>query len=288
MQPDQDEVVTGAAGQRRSQPSRRARPRWRRWLTRLARALTSLWLFVALAALWWVLSAHSTSPGLPPLESIVRRFYELWIVGDAKDQLAPSLEHLAFGYAIASIAGIGIGALLWSARTARDATSPYIYFLYVLPTPVLVPAVEVIFGIGFTMKVVIIAFAAVWPTLLNTLDGMKAVDQVKLDSARALGLSRARTVRSVVLPGAGPQIVAGLRSSLQVSIILMVVSEIVASTGGIGYFISQEQQAFNFVDMWTGILMLALIGTVLNAMFVVAEHRVLRWHYGARATEARR
>jgi ABC-type nitrate/sulfonate/bicarbonate transport system permease component len=291
MLSDQDHPVSAGARAPAVPPrgrSLRARPLWRRSLIRLARTLTSLWLFAALAALWWVLSAHSRSPGLPPLESILRRFYELWIVGDAKDQLAPSLEHFAVGYAIAAIAGIGIGALLWSVRTARDATSPYIYFLYVLPTPVLVPAVELIFGIGFTMKVVIIAFAAVWPTLLNTLDGMNAVDQVKLDSARVLGLTRARMVRSVVLPGAGPQIVAGLRSSLQVSIILMVVSEIVASTGGIGYFISQEQQAYNFVDMWTGILMLALIGTVLNAIFVLAEHRVLSWHYGARATEGRR
>jgi ABC-type nitrate/sulfonate/bicarbonate transport system permease component len=288
MLSEQDQAPTSAAGsgeaRRAGAPGRRRRLRW---LARPARALVSLWLFAVLAAAWWVLSAHSTSPGFPPLEAILRRFWELWIVGSDKDQLAPSLEHFALGYAIAAIAGIGIGALLWSLRTLRDATSPYVYFLYVLPTPVLVPAIEAIFGIGFTMKVVIIAFAALWPTLLNTLDGMKAVDQVKLDSAQALGLSRFRTVRSVVLPAAGPQIVAGLRSSLQVAIILMVVSEIVASTGGIGYFIIQQQQAYSFLDMWTGIIMLALVGTVLNVIFVLAEHQVLRWHYGARATEAR-
>jgi ABC-type nitrate/sulfonate/bicarbonate transport system permease component len=259
-----------------------------RWLARLVRALVGLWLFAVLAVLWWVLSARSTSPGFPPLEAILRRFYELWIVGSAKTQLASSLEHFAVGYAIASVAGIGIGALLWSLQTVRDATSPFVYFLYVLPTPVIVPAVMAVFGIGFTMKVVIIAFAAIWPTLLNTLDGMRAVDQVKLDSARALGLSGPRTVRSVVLPAASPQIVAGLRSSLQVSIILMVVSEIVASTGGIGYFIVNAQQSFSFLDMWTGIIMLALVGIVLNLIFVLAEHAVLRWHYGAQATGERR
>ncbi len=287
MAPEPGQAVTAPPAAAQPRPAARTRSRWFKWPARLARAAISMWLFVALAALWWVLSAHSTSPGLPPLETILRRFYDLWIVGDAKDQLPPSLEHLAVGYVIASVAGIGIGALLWSLRTARDATSPYIYFLYVLPAPVIVPAVSALFGIGFTMKVVIIAFGAVWPTLLNTLDGMKSVDQVKLDSARALGLSRARTVRSVVVPAAGPQIVAGLRSSLQVSIILMVVSEIVASTNGIGYFITNEQQSFNFVDMWTGILMLALVGTVLNVIFVLAEHWVLSWHYGARATEGR-
>lgn len=259
----------------------------RRWLARPARALTGLWLFAVLAAAWWVTSAGSTSPFFPPLETILRRLYQLWIAGSAKDQLASSLEHFALGYAIAAVAGIGIGALLWSLRRVREATSPFVYFLYVLPTPVLVPAVMTIFGIGFAMKVVIIAFAAVWPTLLNTLDGMNGVDPVKLDSARVLGLSGPAMVRSVVLPAAGPQIVAGLRNSLQVSIILMVVSEIVASTGGIGYFILTAQQNFSFVDMWTGIIVLALIGTVLNLVFVLAEHRVLHWHYGARATEGK-
>ena len=266
----------------------RSRARWLGWLIRLGRAVVGMWLFVVLAVVWWVTSAHSTSPFFPPLQSILRRLYELWIVGSAKDQLGSSLEHFAFGYAIASVAGIGIGALLWSLRTVRDATSPFVYFLYVLPTPVLVPAIMTIFGIGFTMKVVIIAFAAIWPTLLNTLDGMKGVDQVKLDSARALGLSGFGTVRSVVLPAAGPQIVAGLRNSLQVAIILMVVSEIVASTGGIGYFILTAQQSFSFVDMWTGIIVLALIGSALNLIFVLAEHRVLHWHYGARVTGERR
>jgi len=267
-----------------------ARPRHSRpgWLTRAARAVAGLWLLAAGAVAWWFLSAGSTSPGFPPLETILRRLYQLWIVGNAKQQLVPSLEHFALGYALAGVAGIGAGALLWSLRNVRQATSPFLYFLYVMPTPALVPAIMAIFGIGFTMKVVIIAFAAVWPTLLNTLDGMKAVDQVKLDSARVLGLSGPATVRSVVLPAALPQIVAGLRNSLQVSIILMVVSEMVASTGGIGFFILRAQQYFSFTDMWTGIIVLALVGSALNLIFVLAEHRVLHWHYGARATEGRR
>ena len=267
--------------------ARGAAPRaWRTpWLVRGVRALAALWLFAVFAAIWWVWSANSHSLYFPPLETILRRLYELWIVGDAKSQLTSSLEHFVFGYAIAGIAGIGIGAALWSLRTVRDATSPFIYFLYVLPTPVLVPAIMTIFGIGFTSKVVIIAFAAVWPTLLNTLDGMRGVDPIKLDTARALGVPRHSIVRLVVLPAAMPQIVAGLRNSLQVSIILMVVSEIVASTGGIGYFILYAQQQFSFVDMWTGIIVLALIGSVLNLIFVLAEHQVLHWYYGARATE---
>jgi sulfonate transport system permease protein len=256
-------------------------------LGRAARAVAWLWLFAVGVAAWWVLSAHSTSLYFPPLEKILRQLYALWIAGSARGQLAASLEQFAAGYAIAGLGGIGIGALLWSVRGVREATSPYIYFLYVLPAPALVPAVMTIFGIGFTMKVVIIAFAAIWPTLLNTLDGMRGVDEIKLDTSRVLGLSGFRAVRSVVLPAAAPQIVAGLRNSLQVAIILMVVSEWIASTGGIGYFIVNAQQAFDYLNMWTGIIMLALIGIVANLLFVLAENWLLHWHYAARAKEAR-
>ncbi|HEX6519795.1 MAG TPA: ABC transporter permease [Streptosporangiaceae bacterium] len=257
----------------------------RRYVRGLGRAATRAWLPTGLIAVWWVWSAGSRSIYFPPLEKILRRLWSQWIIGGARGQLAISLEHLAFGFVIAGLAGIGIGALLWSVRTARDATSPYIYFLYVLPAPVLVPAVMAVFGIGFTMKVVIIAFAAIWPTLLNTLDGMRGVDEIKLDTARVLGLSGFARARKVVLPAAMPQIVAGLRNSLQVSVILMVVSEWIASTGGIGYFIVNAQESFDYLDMWTGIFVLALVGTILNVVFVLTENRLLHWHYAARATE---
>jgi ABC-type nitrate/sulfonate/bicarbonate transport system permease component len=144
-----------------------------------------------------------------------------------------------------------------------------------------------LFGIGFTMKVVLIAFAAVWPTLLNTMDGMSGVDQVKLDTARVLGVSPAGRVFRVVLPAAAPQIVAGLRNSLQVAIILMVVSEWQASSDGIGFYISSAQQSFDYVGMWSSFIILAIIGIIANLLFVVAENRALHWHYGARAVEGR-
>ena len=252
------------------------------------RALTRLWLPVALVAGWWIWSAGSTSLYFPPLSKILTALWTQWATGRARDQLASSLEHLIVGYALACVLGIGFGALLWSLRYVRDATSPYLYFLYVLPAPVLVPAAMTLFGLGFTMKVVLIAFAAMWPTLLNTLDGMRGVDPLALDTARALGVPPSRRVPLVVLRAASPQIAAGLRNSLQVAIILMVVSEWIASTDGIGYYIENAQQSFDYPGMWSGIIVLAIIGTVANLAFVVAENRVLHWHYGARAVEGAR
>lgn len=258
----------------------------RRYLSWLGRAGTRVWLPAAMIVIWWVWSAGSKSLYFPPLSSILRTLWTQWVTGPERAQLASSLSHLLAGYALAALIGVGLGALLWSLRYVRDATSPYMYFLYVLPAPVLVPAAMTLFGIGFTMKVVIIAFAALWPTLLNTLDGMSGVDEVKLDTSRVLGMSRPRNVASVVLPAALPQIVAGLRNSLQVAIILMVVSEVVAANEGIGYAIVNAEESFDYLGVWSGVFVLAIIGIVANLLFVVIEKRVLHWHYGARAVEA--
>ena len=259
-----------------------------RYLQLSGRALTRVWLFAVLFAVWWLWSAGSKSLYFPPLSSILRDLWQQWVTGPARANLASSLEHLVVGYLLAALIGVGAGVLLWSLRYLREATSPYLYFLYVLPAPVLVPAAMTLFGIGFTMKVVIIAFAALWPALLNTLDGMRGVDEVKLDTSRALGLSRPRHVAEVVLPAALPQIVAGLRNSLQVAIILMVVSEWVASSDGIGFYIVNAQESFDYLGMWSGIIVLAIIGTLANLLFVAIENRVLHWHYGARAVEGAR
>lgn len=264
-----------------------ARPGWqlRSPLRVVVQVVSALWLFAALVGLWWLLTAHSTSPYFPPLSQIVSELWKVWVFHGIRVDLLPSLEHLLIGYAVAGAIGIALGALFWRVKLARESLSPIVYFLYVLPAPVLLPAFLLLFGIGSFMKIAIIAFASIWPVLFNTIDGMEGVDSVKLDTARSLGLSRGQTLRSVVLPGASPQIAAGLRNSLQVAILLMVVSEMVASTSGIGYFILNAQQSFESVDMWTGIIVLGILGSVLNLLFVALERGVLRWYYGERAVQ---
>ncbi|MFI5622911.1 ABC transporter permease [Nocardioides sp. NPDC051685] len=239
-----------------------------------------VWLPVALLAIWWVLSANSTSPFFPPLSTILTQLWDNWVLGDAKLELVPSLSHLVYGFALGGGLGLISGTVLWKFSSARRAASPFVYFLYALPAPALLPALIAIFGIGETRQVALIAFGAIWPTLLNTLDGMRGIDQVKFDSARAMRLGPWRTLFELVIPAASPQIVAGLRASLQVSIILMVVSELIAAQSGIGYFILQAQTVFSITLMWTGILVLALVGTILNLIFVLIERRLLRWHIG--------
>lgn len=257
----------------------RGRTRMRRVLS----ALVPLWLPIALIAVWWIASENSTSPFFPPLSDILVETWNQWVVFGAWTNAVSSLRNLLIGYLFGTLIGIIGGSLLWRLRLLRTAANPLIYFLYVLPAPALLPAMIAIFGIGDLRQVALIALGSIWPTLLNTLDGMRGIDTVKFDTAKALRLGGVRTFRKLVLPGAAPQIAAGLRASLTVAIVLMVVSEMVAARSGIGFFILQSQAEFAIKKMWTGILVLALIGTVLNYLFVFAERRVLRWYYRSRA-----
>ena len=252
-------------------------------LVRLGQVLTPLWLPVLLITIWWFATATSTSPFFPPLGDILVDTWNQWIVFGAWTNAVVSLRNLFFGYVLGTLIGIVGGSLLWRLRYLRVAMNPIIYFLYVLPAPALLPAMIAIFGIGDMRQIALIALGAIWPTLLNTLDGMRGVDTVKFDTAKALRLGGWRTYFRLVLPGAGPQIAAGLRASLTVAIVLMVVSEMVAANSGIGFFILQAQAEFAIKKMWTGILVLALIGTVLNYLFVFIERRALRWYYRSRA-----
>jgi sulfonate transport system permease protein len=268
-------LAVGTLPRSRRGPSRPAQ--------RVLRVLTGLWLPVLLIVLWWILSARSTSPFFPPLPDILVETWNQWVVFGAWQNAVSSLRNLLLGYVLGCAIGIVGGSLLWRLRLLRTAANPLIYFLYVLPAPALLPAMIAIFGIGDLRQIALISFGAIWPTLLNTLDGMRGIDTVKFDTARALRLSSWRSYFTLVLPGAGPQIAAGLRASLTVGIILMVISEMVAARSGIGYFILQSQAEFAIKKMWTGIIVLALIGTLLNYLFVFVEQLVLRWYYRSRA-----
>jgi ABC-type nitrate/sulfonate/bicarbonate transport system permease component len=157
-------------------------------------------------------------------------------------------------------------------------------FFRSLPPVALIPLFLFIFGIGTKMQVAIIYFSAVWPVVLNTVDGVRATDPILLDVAKVYRLSGWRRV-GLTLHSATPQIFVGARIALAIALIVMVVSEMVGSTNGIGYVILQAQREFKVADMWAGILVIALVGLAVNILFVAIERRALRWQRGHQATD---
>lgn len=243
--------------------------------------LLRTWLPVVLVATWWFASADSTSLYLPPLSTIVDVFARDWFGPHLGADLLPSLGKFLVGFFLSAVIGIGAGLLLGMNRYTRAAAEPIVLFFRSLPGPVLVPIGIMIIGIGAGMNIFIIVLGAVWPTLMNTIDGVRSLDSVQTDMMRSYRLTLRQRIRYMVLPNAGPQIFAGLRTTLQLSIILIVVSEMVASVNGIGFYVLYSQQTFAVPETWAGTILLGLLGYLASLLFIAVERRVLAWQSGA-------
>jgi len=250
------------------------------------RLLVALGLPVVLIALWWLLSAHSTSFFWPPLSTIVQAFPETWTADPIMHDVLPSLARLAIGYLTALLAGVAAGTAIGSSRTLRALCEPALEFLRAVPPPVLVPVIALFAGYtGWTTKVITIALGCVWPILLNTVEGVRSLDEVLRDTARSYRLGRIATLHHVVLRGASPRIATGARQALSIGVILMVISELFGANRGLGAAIVQFQRGFAIPQMWTGIILLGLVGVALSGLFRLVEHRSLAWYRGLRQAE---
>jgi ABC-type nitrate/sulfonate/bicarbonate transport system permease component len=239
---------------------------------------------LALLGVWAAWSSGSETYYFPPLTDILSTFADTWVFERVGSDVVPSLARLGLGYTIACVVAVGLGLALGLSRPLRRALDPTVQFLRAIPPPALLPFGILVLGVGWSMKVFIIAFVCLWPVLLNTVDGVAGVDPTLRETARSYGIGGRDTVLRVILPAAAPQIFAGMRTSLSLALILMVISEMVASTNGIGYFVLESQRSFAIPAMWSGILLLGILGYLLNAIFLLVERRVLRWHRGARAS----
>jgi len=238
-----------------------------------------------LIAYWWVATLTSTNFFVPKPGILVQKFIEVWVSERFMIDLVPSLGRLVTGLVIAIILGVVIGVLVGSFRTLRALLEPVLEFFRAIPPPVLIPVLMLLLGINDSMKVAVIVSGCIWPVLLNTIEGVRAVDSVLSDSARTYGIHGIARMRYLVLPGASPQIMTGVRQCLSIGVVLMVISEMFASSEGLGYTIVKFQRSFAIPEMWSGIVVLGLIGVLLSFLFHQAERRVLSWYHGLKEVE---
>jgi ABC-type nitrate/sulfonate/bicarbonate transport system permease component len=252
-------------------------------MKRVAKAVAmEVWLPVVLVAALWFGTARSTDFYYPPLKVVLRAFQHQWLFGRLRSDALPSVANFLGGLLIAVVVGVVLGLLLGLADPLYDAVRPVLEFMRAIPGIVLVPVGLVVLGTGDSMKAVIIAYGTLWPILLSTVDGVRSIDPVILDMARSYRLPLRQRIRRVVLPGAAPQILAGVRVSVALGVVLIIASEYVASTHGIGYAQLQAERTFAIPEMWAALLLLGILGYVSNLAFHLIELRLLRWYTGLR------
>ncbi|HXD29373.1 MAG TPA: ABC transporter permease, partial [Arthrobacter sp.] len=216
---------------------------------------------------------------------LVETFGPTWLDGRIGTDVLPSIVRLVVGVLLAVILGIGLGLLVGLSRTLRAVTEPVFEFFRALPPPVLIPVLMLLIGVNDSMKIAVIVSGAIWPVLLNTIEGVRSIDPVQNETTRSYGISGLARIRYQVLPSAMPIIMAGIRQCLSIGLILMVISEMFASSSGLGFTIVQFQRSFAIPQMWSGILVLGLIGVAMSFIFQWAERRVLRWYHGLKEVE---
>lgn len=250
-----------------------------RAITALGSTRASGVLLVALLLALWQYSAYHwvSSPNWPPVTQIAQA---LWAgSGELLQVFGSSLYRMLWGYGLGVGAALVAGLLMASARPVYAALEPMVELLRPIPIPAIIPPLILLLGVDDAMKIFIVAFAAFFPVLVNTIAGVRAVDHVAIDVARTFRIGRLRTALRVVLPASMPYILAGMRVSLALSLIVTVVAEMIAGSEGIGYYIMTMQYAMRSSDMYAAIFVLAALGYALNRGFLAIEHRVLHWYH---------
>ena len=236
----------------------------------------------ALLVLWEVSSARGwvSSLSWPRMSAVLATLWDLAFSGELLKELAPSMWRMAAGYFIGVGLGVLVGLLMGASRLVYYVLEPLTEILRPIPSPAYVPIAILFLGIDDEMKIFMIAFSTFFPVLLNTYSGVRSVDPVQLQTARTFGVKGSKLLWQIVLPSAAPYIFTGMRVSLAIALIVMVISEMVAASNGIGYFVLAAQRGFQIREMFAGVVTLAVIGYTLNRIFLAIENWALAWHHG--------
>ncbi|MDP0926249.1 ABC transporter permease subunit [Paracoccus onubensis] len=235
---------------------------------------------VAILLAWEVASrAGLIAPQvLPAPSSVAETAWRLTVSGDLFKHLGASLLRAAIGFVIGGAIGFALGVLVGFSRVAEASLDRSIQMIRAIPFLALLPLVIVWFGVDESGKIFLVALAVLFPIYINTVLGIRQVDPKLLELARVTGLSRMKTIRKIILPGAMPSILTGVRYALATAWLALVVAETVATTSGIG-FLAMDAREFLQTDVIVlAILIYAVIGISADGLARFLERKLLAWH----------
>ncbi|WP_329374568.1 ABC transporter permease [Streptomyces sp. NBC_00669] len=234
---------------------------------------------VALVLVWiWASASGTLSPSLlASPRQVLSAFKELWTSGQLGDALSVSLTRAGLGLLIGASAGLVLGVLTGFSRLGEELLDSSMQLLRTIPFLSLVPLFMVWFGIGETARVVLIAVATSFPMYVSAAGGVRNTDRKLVEAMRSFGMGRLALVREVVLPGALPALLSGLRLSMTLSVIALIAAEEINSTAGIGYLMSTAQEYSRTDILTVCILIYALIGLVADGSARLLERLLMPW-----------
>jgi NitT/TauT family transport system permease protein len=236
-------------------------------------------VFIILIALmeWGTRTGWISALTLPKPSDVLATFKELWDSGLLFKHLLPSLSRLAVGAALGASVGIGVGILIGLFSYIRAGLVPLVAAIFPIPKIALLPLFVIWFGIDETSKYALIAFGTFTPTVVATYGAVDNVDRSLIRMGQSFGLSWFSIVRKIVLPGAMPGILSGLRISLAIAIILLVAAEMLGAEYGIGAYILEAGSLYDLERLFVGVAILSILGLTLSVTIGFIERRLLGW-----------
>lgn len=232
-----------------------------------------------LIAAWEVLglSGLVSRQMLPPVAEILSELRKMLVEGDLLYNTARSIGRAASGLVAAVVIGTLAGLLMATFRPVRLLINPVVQVFYPMPKSALIPVVMIWFGLGDASKILLIFLGCLLPAVVGAYNGARGVNPFLLWSAASLGATRFEILREVVLPAALPEILSGCRAALAFSFILMVSSEFLIATDGVGFMISSLGDGGIYPAMFAAIFFVATIGFLADRAFAILTRRLLRW-----------
>jgi sulfonate transport system permease protein len=209
--------------------------------------------------------------------TIARTAVDLTGAGTLPDAIVVSLQRVAEGFAAGAVAGVALALVAGLSRLGENAVDPPMQMLRALPFYGLIPLFILWFGIGETPKVALVALGVAFPLYLNTFAGIRGVDGKLVEAARTLGLGRTALIRHVILPGALPQTLVGLRQSLGVAWLALIVAEQVNADSGLGWMINDAREFMRTDVIVVGLVVYSALGLLTDALVRLLERRALAW-----------
>ncbi len=214
---------------------------------------------------------------LPPLSAVLHAWWDLLLGGDLVANGASSLVNLVAGLAAGVLAGTAIGVLMAWYAPVEIVINPLVRCLYPLPKSALIPVLILWFGIGALSKIAAIFIGCLLPVTISAYNGARGVEETLVWSALASGAGRAGVLWDIVLPASLPEILAGTRTALGLSFILLVSSEFLIGHTGLGYLISFLGEGGVYDAMFAGVLTVAAFGFLADRLYLAAMRRLLAW-----------
>jgi sulfonate transport system permease protein len=234
---------------------------------------------IALLLLWQAASSSGLLPArlIAAPVKIAHTAVDLTTAGTLPDAILVSLQRVVEGFAIGAVAALGLALAAGLSRFGENAIDPPMQMLRALPFYGLIPLFILWFGIGETPKVALVALGVAFPLYLNTFAGIRGVDGKLVEAGRALRLSRTALIRHVILPGALSQTLVGLRQSLGVAWLALIVAEQVNADSGLGWMINDAREFMRTDVIVVGLVVYSALGLITDALVRLIERRALAW-----------